>query len=630
MPESEQERFPPAVEAVRRYPTGAELVGPDRVSIRVWAPSTPALAVWIDDATHPLQREASGYFSAIIPARAGSRYAFKFPDDDRLYPDPASKHQPEGPEKPSAIVDLSLHRWRDQAWPGLELSDQVFVEIHTGTWTTAGTWAAGEAQLGALRDAGITAIQLMPIGEYAGTFGWGYDAVQWFAPTRNYGAPADFQHFVDAAHQHGLGVILDVVYNHLGPAGNFLRRFSPQYFSDRYTNEWGEPLNFDGEGSAPMRELVLSNVEYWLREFHLDGFRIDAAHQIYDASPEHILAALSRVARTVSPKPIVILAEHEGQQAHLMRPSAAGGFGLDGIYNEDFHHSVRVALTGVRESYFSDYAGSSAEWLAAAQWGFLFQGQYYPWQTAPRGAPALDRPLSQFVCFLENHDQIANSPTAQRLIDLTNPAWWRAMSALLLLGPWTPLLFQGQEYGASQPFRYFCDHAQELQHAVLEGRRAFLSQFGRMADGEASLSLDGLGRPSFESSRQTQATDARTAHVSRLYRDLLALRREDPSLGQHAARVLGATLGERTLLLRYLGQSPRTDRLLIVNLAADMNIASAAQPLVAPPSDSQWTLMWCSEDRAYGGSAAVPSDPPARMMATGHAATVFEPRQIAL
>ncbi len=222
----------------RRHPLGAELVTADRASVRVWAPASRTLGLWIDGTTAPMQEEAEGFLSATVAARTGSRYAFKFPDDDRLYPDPASKYQPEGPEKPSQIVELSHYPWQDGGWRGVELRDQVFSEVHIGTFTAAGTWRAAEARLAQLRDTGITVIQMMPIAEFAGTFGWGYDGVQWFAPTRNYGTPADLQHFIDAAHQHGLGVILDAVYNHLGPSGNFLGRFAPQYFSDKYSNEW--------------------------------------------------------------------------------------------------------------------------------------------------------------------------------------------------------------------------------------------------------------------------------------------------------------------------------------------------------------------------------------------------------
>ena len=583
-------------DGVRRYPTGAELMSDREVSVRVWAPAHASVSLRMDGACTPMRAEGNGYWSARVAAGAGSRYGFQFPGDDRVYADPASRSQPDGPEGASEAVDLGAYRWSDASWGGIELAGQVLYELHVGTFTAAGTWRAAEAELARLRDTGITAVQMMPIAEFAGAFGWGYDGVLWFAPAHIYGTPADLQHFVDTAHQCGLAVVLDVVYNHVGPSGNVLDRFSPHYFTTRYGNEWGQALNFDGEDAGPVRELVLSNIAYWIREFHVDGFRLDAAQQIFDASADHILAAIARTAREIAaPKPVVVLAEHEPQHAHLMRP-ADRGYGLDGIYNEDFHHSVRVALTGVRESYLSDYAGSAAEWLSALQWGFLFQGQYYPWQRNVRGAPALDRDAAQFVCFIENHDQVANTTTAKRLIDLTSPAWWRAMSALLLLGPWTPLLFQGQEWGARRPFRFFADHRPDLQIQVHHGRRLFLSQYTRQWRLTGPAASDAIGRDAFEESRLGAPAGSGAQGIQRMYRDLLALRRNDPGLGQHASRIAGATAGDRTLIVRFLGADPAADRLMVVNLAPDLNLAPLPQPLIAPPAGFEWSLLWCSQD----------------------------------
>jgi maltooligosyltrehalose trehalohydrolase len=426
-------------------------------------------------------------------------------------------------------------------------------------------------------------IQMMPVAEFAGAFGWGYDGVQWFAPMHTYGTPADLQFFVDTAHGLGLAVILDVVYNHLGPSGNYLPKFSRFYGSRRYANEWGEALNFDGERAAGMRELVLANAAYWVREFHMDGFRID----------------------------------HDG-------------YGLDGIFNEDFHHSARVALTGTHEAYTSDYRGTSREWLAAALHGFLFQGQYYPWQSQARGTPALDRPPHQFVAFLENHDQVANAAVGRRLIDITSLPAWRAMSALLLLGPWTPLLFQGQEWGSRAPFGYFCDHAPELQALVLQGRKDFLSQFTRLAAAFEGASVDAIGRPLFEACRLDHDFDPEAHPLWRMFRDLLALRRADASLGQNAARLHGATLDDRTLVLRFCGRATHEDRLLVVNLGPDHDLACAPEPLVAPPALFEWQVLWCSEDPAYGGVGVAGSDPPVKLVATGKATTVFRPGLVPL
>ena len=421
-------------------------------------------------------------------------------------------------------------------------------------------------------------------------------------------------------------MILDVVYNHLGPSGNYLPKFSRWYTSRKYANEWGEALNFDDAHAEGLRELVLSNAAYWVREFHVDGFRIDAAQQIYDVSPEHVLAALTRVAReTAAPRSVIVVAEHEPQHARLMRPREAGGYGMDGVFNEDFHHSSRVALTGAHEAYTSDYRGTSREWLGAALHGFLFQGQYYSWQSQRRGAPALDRPAHEFIAFLENHDQVANAAVGTRLVDICSPPSWRAMSALLLLGPWTPLLFQGQEWGSRKPFSYFCDHAPDLQAAVFQGRQQFLSQFTRLRAAYEGATVDAIGRPAFDACRLDHGFDPEADPTWRMYRDLIRLRRADAALGQRAQRLTGSTLDDHTLLLRYIGRVAHEDRLVLVNLGSDMDIACAPDPLVAPPDLFEWTVLWCSEDRAYGGVGIAGNCLPAKLVATGQATTVFRP-----
>lgn len=613
----------------RRYRVGAELAGRDRLSVRLWAPEHARVQVVVDGDAAWLQGEGDGHFSAVVPGHVGSRYGFRVPGDDRVLPDPASRSLPDGPDGLSAVVDLDAYVWHDEAWPGVSLEGQVLYELHVGTFTADGTWRAAAARLPALRELGITTIQMMPVAEFAGRFGWGYDGVQWFAPYHHYGVPADLQHFVDTAHGLGLAVILDVVFNHLGPAGNYLGVFDPRWQSSRHANEWGEALNFDGDGAAAMRDLVLDNVRYWIEAFHLDGLRLDATQQIVDDSPEHLVAALTRAARAAAhPRPVLLVAEDERQQARQMRPAHGGGYGLDAIFNEDFHHSCRVALTGSREAYLSDYRGTSREWLAAALHGFLYQGQYYPWQQQARGAPALDREPRQFVCFLENHDQVANGANGRRLIDLTSESWWRAMSALLLLGPWTPLLFQGQEDGTATPFRYFADHAPTLQQAVMTGRRAFLDQFARFAASHPPSSPDEhLGADVFASCRLTPG-GPRAERCRRLHADLLTLRRTDPVLATTRERVSGAALGDRTLLLRYGGNDDA--RLLVVNLDPDRDLAAEPEPLLAPPAAGPWQVAWCSADQCYGGNGYVPAMPPARLIATGHAATVFSPARTAL
>ncbi len=613
----------------REYPVGAQFDSSGHASLRVWAPEHHQLEVVVEGVATRLQREDDGHFSTILRAVPGARYGIRLPGDPRVYPDPVSRSLPDGPEGLSSMVDLGAYRWRDDTWRGVALPGQVIYEMHIGTCTRPGQWRSAEALLPRLRDLGITVIQMMPIAEFSGLFGWGYDGVQWFAPTRNYGQPSDLQHFVDAAHQIGLGVILDVVYNHLGPSGNFLERFDRRWQSTRHRNEWGEALNFDNEGAHFMRSLVLSNVRYWIKEFHFDGFRLDAAQQMFDDSPDHIIAAIGRTAREAAgPRSVIVIAEHEPQDARMIRPPSAGGYGLDGIFNEDFHHSCRVALTGLRDAYFSDYLGTSREWLALVERGFLFQGQYYAWQRQPRGTPALDREPPQFICFLENHDQVANSAAGLRLIDLSGEAAWRAMTAYLLLGPWTPLIFQGQESGSDTPFRFFADHSPDLQARVVDGRREFLGQFTRFAEEAVpSTAHPSIGEDVFDACR-AGSEPPRAARCRQLFTDLLTMRHHDPTLGQHAKRLSGATAGDRTLLLRFEGATSSIDRLVVVNLDPDVNLAALPDPIVAPPANHEWRVRWCSDDPKYGGSGIVAIAPPERLIAGGRATTVFEPRAL--
>jgi maltooligosyltrehalose trehalohydrolase len=434
--------------------------------------------------------------------------------------------------------------------------------------------------------------------------------VNLFAPTRLYGAPDDFRRFVDEAHATGLGVLLDVVYNHLGPDGNYLKEFSDHYFTDRYGCEWGEAINFDGEGSGPVRELFIANAGYWVDEYHVDGLRLDATQSIHDASPSHIVAAVARSARTAARgRRTVIVAENETQEARLARPPERGGLGLDALWNDDFHHSARVALTGKNEAYYSDYLGRPQELLSAVKWGFLYQGQRYRWQGRRRGAPALDLPPSAFVLFLENHDQVANTADGSRLHARTSPGRWRALTTLLLLAPGTPMLFQGQEFASSRPFLYFADHRPDLAALVEKGRREFLQQFPTLASPEIYARLaPPHDRATFEKCKLDLSERVRNAGAYALHKDLLRLRREDPAFSTQAPRGLdGAVLGDAALVLRFFHE-PGGDRLVLINLGRDLELAPAPEPLLAPPEGARWRVLWASDDPRYGGAGVVEPD----------------------
>lgn len=613
----------------RVLPLGAELNPQGGANFRVWAPRTPTVAVELEgrlsaDRVVALAPEAGGYFAGEVPAvAAGMRYKLRLARG--AFPDPASRFQPEGPHGPSEIVDPAAFRWTDQAWRGRPVNELVIYELHLGTFTREGTWRAAAGQLPALARMGITMIEVMPIAEFPGRFGWGYDGVNLFAPTRLYGRPDDVRAFVNRAHELGVAVILDVVYNHLGPDGNYLREFSPDYFSARYGNEWGDAINFDGENSAAVREFFVSNARYWIAEYHFDGLRLDATQQIFDASPVHVLAEIADAARAAAPgREIFLVAENESQHAQLVRPRAAGGYGLDAIWNDDFHHSAAVAATGRAEAYFSGYRGTAQEFVSAAKHGFLYQGQWSAWQGTPRGRGALDLRPAHFVSFLQNHDQVANSLRGLRLHQRTSPGRWRALTAQLLLSPQIPLLFQGQEFAASAPFLYFADHAPELAPKVEEGRRKFLRQFPSIAKLETVELLASPGdAATFHRCQLDLAEREQHAAALRLHTDLLRLRREEPVVAA-PARLDGAVLGERAFVLRFFAADGR-DRLLVVNLGWELPLAPAPEPLLAPIDGHGWRVQWSSELPEYGGGGLAPLETHGAWLIPGEAAILLAP-----
>src|ERR1017187_8523944 len=546
-------------------PAGAEVV-PEGVHFRVWAPEHRQVEVLLGEPERaaPLERESTGYFSGLIAGvQAGARYRYRI-DGGESYPDPISRFQPEGPHQPSQVIDPAAFQWSDDAWPGVGLTGQVFYELHAGTFTPEGTWDAAAEKLEFLRDTGITIVEVMPVSEFPGEFGWGYDGVHPFAPTRLYGTPGDFRRFVDRAHSLGVGVILDVVYNHLGPDGNYFGHFSSHYFTDRHKTDWGAAINYDSPDCGPVRDMVTSNAAYWVREFHLDGLRLDATQSIFDDSKDHILAALAREARKAAGKRnIIIVAENEKQDTRLVRRPEQGGYGLDMLWNDDYHHAAMVALAGHNEAYYSDYKGTPPEFISAMKYGFLYQGQWYKWQGKRRGSPSFGVHPAAFVTFIQNHDQIANSARGVRCRELAAPGTFRAITAMTLLGPSTPMLFQGQEFAATAPFYFFAGHVPELNRLVREGRSEFMSQFVSVATPEMSGCVPDPGdRRTFERSKLDWSELQQHRAVYQLHRDLLRLRRDDPVLReQRPGSVDGAVLSPEAFVLRYFDDQAG-DRLL--------------------------------------------------------------------
>ena len=618
--------------ATRRLPSGAE-VGEGGVHFRVWAPLCRRVEVVLEtgpsQVSTELEAEPGGYFAGLVAgAKAGDRYRYRLEGGDAL-PDPASRFQPEGPHGPSEVVDSAAFAWSDTDWKGVSLPGQVIYELHIGTFTREGTWAAAARELPELARIGITVIEVMPVADFAGEFGWGYDGVNPFAPTRLYGKPDDFRRFVDAAHRAGLGVILDVVYNHLGPDGNYLPRFGP-YLSTRHKNEWGDNINFDGPEAGPVREYYAANAGYWVDEFHLDGLRLDATQAIVDDSPEHILVEIGRRVRAAARgRATIIVNENESQEAKMVRPAEKGGYGLDGLWNDDFHHSAIVALTGRNEAYYSDHLGSPQEFISAAKYGYLFQGQRYAWQENRRGTLGFDLAPPQFVNYIENHDQVANSGRGLRCHALTSPGRYRAMTAVFLLFPGTPMLFQGQEFASSAPFYFFADHHPELSRPVRAGRADFIRQFRRLDRPELADWLPDPGdRSTFERCKLDHSEREKNAHEYRLHQDLLRLRREDPAFRPRSERsVDGAVLGPQAFVIRFFeGTADGTcDRLLLVNLGADLHLEHVPEPLLAVSEGHRWRILWSSESPEFGGEGTPPVETADGWRLMGEAAIVLAP-----
>jgi maltooligosyltrehalose trehalohydrolase len=493
---------------------------------------------------YPLRdREPDGTFDVVIEGAApGDRYAFSL-DGGPLRPDPASRFQPDGVHGPSEIVDPAAFGWTDGNWSGVSARDLILYELHVGAFSPEGTFAGARARLPLLRDLGVTAVELMPVADFPGARNWGYDGVCLFAPSRAYGRPDDLRALVDAAHALGLAVILDVVYNHLGPEGAYLPAFVPRYLTERHHTPWGAAVNTDGRGCEIVREFILANAVHWIREYHADGLRLDATHALVDDSGLHIvkeIAAAVRTARTpATPKPpgeggTHIHAEDHRNLAAMLEDVSADGWGLDAVWADDFHHVVRRRVAGDEHGYYADFEGTAEELARTIRQGWLFTGQHSRHMEKPRGTDPSNVPMQRFVVCLQNHDQIGNRAAGDRLHDRIDAASWRAASVLLLTAPMTPLVFMGQEWAASTPFQFFTDFEPGLGAAVTEGRRQEFAAFPEFSDPEARQRIpDPQAASTLEASRLRWEERERDGHreVLALYRAVIALRRRHSALG---------------------------------------------------------------------------------------------------
>ncbi|MHB8575237.1 MAG: malto-oligosyltrehalose trehalohydrolase [Dehalococcoidia bacterium] len=595
---------PTLASATPSLPLGATVVK-NGTTFRVWAPVAERVEVELylpgGSRRMPLLPEANNggcWAAALADVAAGARYKYRI-DGGEPFPDPCSRFQPEGVHGPSAVVDLAAFAWSDAGWPGLSTDGLVIYELHAGTFTAEGTFDAAIGRLDYLRDLGVSAIELMPVADFPGERSWGYDGVALYAPSRAYGGPTGLQRLVDAAHARGLGVILDVVYNHLGPDGNYLRLFSPCYFTDRYTTPWGEALNYDGEQARPVREFVLQNAEQWLRDYHIDGLRLDAVDTIHDASEPHLLQELTARARAAAaPRQVLLIAESEANDVRLVAPAERGGYGLDAVWADDFHHAVHTALTGEHEGYYEDYAGRMDAIAMAIRDGFLYQGQPSRHLGRNRGTHVTKEPAAAFVFCLQNHDQVGNRARGERLNQLVGHDLYRVATTLLLFAPETPLLFMGEEFAVSSPFQYFTDHNPKLGRLVTAGRREEFKHFSAFHDqAQRSDIPDPQAVDTFARSRIDWRDAERHAGILRLHRDLLRLRRTDRVLQRNDRLQTEAfALGGRAIaVVRRNGDAVR---LLLANLGDELAIDTAALRL-AGLAGQTWRPLLATNSLAY-------------------------------
>jgi maltooligosyltrehalose trehalohydrolase len=534
---------------------GAVPQGTTETRFTVWAPRARTVELWLADTDRRIDMApgGQGYFLVTAPCRSGARYRYRL-DGSADYADPASRAQPDGVHGPSAVVDLAAHRWHDEGFVPTPLRDSVVYELHVGAFTEQGTFAAAAGRLDDLIELGVTTIEVMPVAAFPGQRNWGYDGVFPFAVHHGYGGAAGLQEFVDACHARGVSVVLDVVFNHLGPEGNVLGAFGP-YFTDRYRTPWGEAVNLDGPGSDGVREYFRANVAQWFGDFHIDGLRLDAVHELIDRSARPFLAELATVRAEIDEacgRRAVLIAESADNDPRVVTATDAGGLGMDAQWNDDFHHAVHVALTGEQHGYYVDYSGPEDVARAMSQ-GFVYQGQRSRFRGRRHGAPSVGVDPQRFVVFTQNHDQVGNRPDGRRLAGLVTLDQARLAAALLLLSPGVPMLFMGEEYGETAPFPYFVDHSDpDLIEAVRRGRAAEYAD-----DPDADRAPDPADPATFASAKLDWSTRRNDAHgvLLALCRELITLRTNEPALrrSSRAASRAHAEAGVVTVTRSHAG-----------------------------------------------------------------------------
>ena len=572
----------------------------DGVFFRVWAPRRRSITLQLNGRSPVrLRPVGDGYFETLVARLPpGSRYRYLL-DDDVPRPDPASRHQPDGVHGASSVVDPRTFPWMDDGFRGHDLADLVLYELHVGTFTTAGTFEAVIPHLPHLVDLGITAIELMPIGQFPGSRNWGYDGVYPFAPQSTYGGPVGLRKLVNACHERGLSVLLDVVYNHLGPEGNYLGDFGP-YFTDRYRTPWGPAINFDGADARGVRRFVTASAAHWVREYHLDGLRLDAVHSVFDASPVSILKEVVAAAEHEGlawRRPVHVMAESHDNERALVLPPDRGGVGLAAVWSDDFHHAVHAGLTAECSGYYRDF-GRPEQLARAIREGFAFQGEPAEYWRRPRGTPSADLPGERFVICVQNHDQVGNRARGDRLSQLVSFEAVKLAAALLFATPALPLVFMGEEYGETAPFQFFTSFLDgELAAAVKRGRSEDLARFGW-----EDAAPDPGDPATFMRSHLNPSLRRAPRHRDLLayYRRWLELRRTHPALGARGKERAACDIAASGAVIVLDRRGPDDERVL---LAANL---TAERVLWAPP-EGPWRVLLDSASDEFGGSARGPS-----------------------
>ena len=578
--------------------SASEPAGGSHCSFSVWAPQAKSVEVHLfapDERIIPLEPQPWSYFAATVPrVPVGSTYKYRL---DRITerPDPASQYQPEGVHEHSAVVDRDFD-WTDGGWRGLQLEDYVFYELHVGAFSPEGTFSGVERHLDYLIDLGITAIELMPVAQFPGGRNWGYDGVHLFAVQNTYGGPRGLKQLVNACHARGVAVVLDVVYNHLGPEGNYLADFGP-YFSDRYRIGWGQAINFDGRDSDPVRSFFIDNALFWVTEFHIDALRLDAVHAIFDNSPRHILAEMAAAVRAQGEqlgREIHLFPEAIQNNPRVTQRADRGGYGLDAEWNEDFGRCMHATLTGERNGYFADY-GDIKQLAKAYTHGYIFDGQYMKYRGRNFGASSQHTPAERFIVYAQTHDLTGNRRAGERLGHLTDFETQKLAAAAVILSPFLPLLFMGEEYGETAPFLYFISHLDPaLAEAVREGRQQDFAGFDW--PGEFS---DPQDESTFQRSRLNHSLPTAGHHqmLSQFYKHLLALRKSVPALRNLSKSDMEVTCDEGQQLLTLRRWSTGSEVQLLLNFGRETAMKQLEKP-------GQWRSLLDSASTEFGGPGA--------------------------